>query len=600
MQARLDALRRHVRAGIPLPGETRRLLSLGWPEAPSIAGALVLAAFQTLVALAIPFLLARLLDQLVAATAGGAPASVNITAFTLIGIFALRAFLAAGHGYLLARAGERVVLHLRQRLYDHLLQLGPGFFDSQRLGALVSRLTGDVAALQTAATGQLASFFTGTITLIGAASILAWTSGRLAMLVLLVVPPVALLARILGRRQRHWAHLVQEHMAAAAAVAEETLGAIRVVQVFTREADEQQRFGEAVIALSTAALARAKTAAVFGAAIQLVTYGALVLLLYVGSLEVLGGSLTPGQLVAVVVYAQMIATSSSQLAGLYGNWSAALGAGRRVFELLDMAPEIKSPSRPRSLPVPVEGALTFEDVSFGYRPGVPVLHGIDLRVVPGETLALVGPSGAGKSTMMHLVARFYDPDEGNLSVDGIDLRVLDLAALRGMIGLVPQEPMLFHATIAENLRYGRPDASQEDLENAARAAHAHDFVSALEYGYRTVVGERGVRLSAGERQRITIARALLADPRILLLDEATSSLDSRGEALVQAALERLMAGRTTLVIAHRLSTVLSADRIAVLDRGRIVELGDHRSLLALGGLYAQLYQIQFREGFRSS
>ncbi len=591
-------MRERLRSARPTSDEARRLLALGRPESPSIAAALVLLAGQTVASLSVPWLLAQLLDQLIElgfdSVAGGLMTLGRFTTAILV-LFAVRALLSSGQSYLLARAGERVVLRLRRRLYAHLLRLGPPFYDHQRVGGLVSRMTGDVARLQAAATSDVAAVLTASVTLAGALSLLIWQNWRLAALLILVVPPVVGLARFNGRRQRKLGEQVQDRQAAMAGAVEESLGAIRLLQSFVREPHAQARFEDASRSLMNASLERARVVAIFGSSISFLVFGALAGILYAGGREVILGRLTPGELVAYVVYTQMVATSAGQLVGLYGNWSGALGAGRKVFHLLDTPPSVEDRPAAVGLVHPVEGRIRFEDVSFAYGRGDAVLHGIDLDVAPGETIALVGPSGAGKSTMMHLVARFYDPQAGRLTLDGHDLRALRLAELRGAIGLVPQETTLFNATVAENLRYGRLEATDAQLRAAAEAAFAAPFIDALPDGYATVVGERGIRLSAGERQRIAIARALLKDPRILLLDEATASLDSRSESLVQAALERLMAGRTSLVIAHRLSTVYSADRIAVVERGRIVEVGSHAELIARGGLYGQLHALQFRE-----
>jgi subfamily B ATP-binding cassette protein MsbA len=587
-----------LRAARPTGEETRRLLALGRPEAPSIGAALVLLAGQTVTSLAVPWLLAQLLDRLIefgldSVTDGLATLGRYTGAILLL--FAARSILSSGQSYLLARAGERVVLRLRNHLYSHLLRLGPPFYDHQRVGGLVSRVVSDVTRLQGAATSDVASFLTASVTLFGAMGLLLWQNWRLAMLLIVVVPPVVLLARFNGRRQRKLGEMVQDRQAAVAGVVEESLGAIRLLQSFVREPYERGRFETASRALMDASLERARVVALFGSAISFVVFAALAGILFAGGREVILGRLTPGTLVAYVVYTQMVASSAGQLVGLYGSWSGALGAGRKVFALLDTPPSVEDKPDAMALTQPVEGRVTFEGVGFAYGRGGAVLHDIDLDVAPGETVALVGPSGAGKSTLMHLVARFYDPQDGRLTLDGRDLRDLRLAELRAAIGLVPQETTLFNATIAENLRYGRLDATDEELRAAAEAAFAAPFVEALPDGYDTLVGERGIRLSAGERQRIAIARALLKDPRILLLDEATASLDSQSESLVQAALERLMAGRTSLVIAHRLSTVHNADRIAVVERGRIVEVGPHAALIAKGGLYERLHALQFRE-----
>jgi subfamily B ATP-binding cassette protein MsbA len=379
----------------------------------------------------------------------------------------------------------------------------------------------------------------------------------------------------------------------AASIVEEGFGAIRLVQIFGREPYEQARFRRAARDLYAASIARARLRAVFGPVVGLATLGALVIVIWMGGRQVLAGTVAAGDLVAFVAYAAMIGTAGASLSELYGQWAASLGATRRVFGWLDTEPVVDDGHAAADLNR-AAGELVFKAVSFSYRLGRPVMRGIEFRVEPGQTLALVGPTGAGKSTVMHLIARFYDPDEGSITLDGVDLRDMTLKGLRHWIGVVPQETVLFNATVIQNLRYGRLDASDEAVRSAARSAHADEFIDDLPQGYETLVGERGIRLSAGQRQRIAIARALLKDPRVLLLDEATSSLDSASERLIQDALETLLAGRTTVVVAHRLSTVQRADAIAVLDHGEIVAYGPHEQLLGEGGLYRRLYDLQFR------
>lgn len=585
-------IRERVVAGRPQRDEMRRLLAFSRPYVPEIVAALILLSFGTAAGLLAPAVLAVLLDDVLIVGDPEAVQRLNQLTILLVGLVVVRSVLTAAHGWLMARAGEGVVLDLRRKLYGHLIYLGPTFYDESRVGALVSRIMSDVAQIQSVITSDLALLTSTLLTLVGAFALLMWRSWRLTVLIMLLVPPVILVARLYGHRMRRYGTLYQDRMAETTSVVEETLGAIRLVQGFARESFEQARFLDAALRLYDAALLRAKAHALYSAVVSMLTFSALAITLWFGGREVLAGRLTVGDLVAFVAYSSLIGGSASNLVTLYGRWANALGASRRVFELLDTEPVVADTSDAHELEQ-VVGRVTFEGVCFAYGTGGVVLHDIDLDVAPGEKLALVGPSGAGKSTLIHLISRFYDPREGRLLIDGIDARDVTLVSLRTHIGSVPQDTVLFNATIGENLRYGRLDATEEELVDAARAAFAHDFISRLPLGYETKVGERGIRLSAGERQRVAIARALLKDPQVLLLDEATSSLDSESERLVQAALERLMVGRTTIVIAHRLSTVRNVDRIAVVDRGRIVELGAHCELLERDGLYARLSSLQF-------
>ena len=613
---RSRSLKEWLGSGRPTTGELGRLLALARPHGLLLAVALFLTTGTTGVSLAIPWVLAQLVDGVLAlqpvagAVAGRftphldqllglahvtAPARLDRLALLLLALAVARSLLTAGQAYAIALAGERAVLALRGRLYAHLLRLGPGFYDRGRLGEHVSRVINDVAQVQAAVTADLAAFAATTLTLLGALALLFWQSWRMSLLLLVLVPPVVGLARLYGRSMRRLGEAYQDRLADASAVVEETLAGIRLVQSFTQERREEERFSAALGNIYRTAVRRALTLGLYSAAVASVTFGALVATLWFGSQEVLLGRLSTGDLVAFVAYSSMVATSVSVLVGLYARWASALGASRRVFALLERRPAIRD--RPGALALgKVCGRLTLDGVYFSYDGGPPVLAGIDLELAPGETLAVVGRSGAGKSTLLHLVARFYDPTGGQLLLDGTDLRAVTLASLRARLAIVTQEPILFNASVAENLRYGRPCATDTQVRAAATAACAHEFVAALPCGYDTVVGDRGARLSTGERQRLAIARALLREPELLLLDEATSSLDNESERLVQEALGRLTEGRTTIVIAHRLSTVHDAQRIAVLDGGRVVELGPHAELVARAGLYARLYRHHLRLG----
>ncbi len=593
---RVVGLRAKLAAAKLAPGEAQRLLAFAVPYRARLAAAMLLLAASTVASLAVPVVLGRLTNQIL--VDGGdidaALSQLNRWTYLLIALFGVRAVLSAGHTFLQARSGEGIVVDLRCRLYDHLTSLGPPFFDDRRVGEVVSRLMSDVAQTQSVLTFGAAQLLASTLTIAGAFAILLLRDWQLTVGILVLMPAVVFVSRVYGRSIRKYSMSIQDLAADAASVIEEGFGAIRLVQIFSREPYEQARFRRAAEALYSASIARARLRAVFGPLVGLTTLAALALVLWLGGRQVLAGRIAAGDLVAFVAYAGMIGSAGASLSELYGQWASALGSVRRVFAWLDTAPVVVDGSPGADLPV-VSGRLCFHDVWFSYRPDRPVLRGIELSVEPGQTLALVGPTGAGKSTVMHLIARFYDPDSGSVTLDGSDLRFMTLAGLRRWIAVVPQETVLFNATIDENLRYGRLDATDDEVRAAARAAHADEFIDDLPQGYHTLVGERGIRLSAGQRQRVAIARALLKDPRILLLDEATSSLDSESERLVQDALETLLAGRTTVVVAHRLSTVQRADSIAVIEGGRVVAGGRHEDLLREGGLYRRLHDLQFRE-----
>ncbi len=578
-----------LREARPRGDELRRLATWARPERGALGLGLVLMVLYSALGLLVPLALAWMMDALGRGEASGP--IVDALVMGLLGLFLLRAGLGGLHGWWMARIGGRIVLRMRAALFAKLCEQGPEFYDDERVGGLVSRMMSDVAQVQGVLTGELSRGVSALLTLFGAALLMVWGSWRLSLVFLMLVPPVVLAGWWHGRWMRRRGEAVQERTAELSSRVEETLGAIRLVQAFGRESLVRSRFDAAAEALYHAVMRRVRGQSVMGSAVGFLGLAAMTLGLWLGAREVQAQRMTVGTLTGFLLYAGLLAGAASQLVGLVGSWANALGAGRRVFELLDRRPRVVSGERRM---MRCEGALRFEGLRFGYRPGLPVLRGIDLDVPAGEQLALVGPSGAGKSTLMQLVARFRDPDDGRIRLDGIDLRELDLGDLRRQIGWVPQEAQLFHASVEENLRFGRPDASMDRIEAAARAANAEDFIRALPEGYATLVGERGLRLSTGQRQRIAIARALLADPRLLLLDEATASLDSESEAQVQEAMARLLRGRTSLIIAHRLATVRDADRIAVLDEGRVVELGRHEDLSSAGGLYAMLCRLQLR------
>jgi subfamily B ATP-binding cassette protein MsbA len=519
-------------------------------------------------------------------------------AIGLVILFSVQAVLNYVQTYLLSAVGERVVARLREELFAKLLEMPPGFFAERRTGELTSRLTTDIGLLQGVLSHQIAEFSRQVLALLGGVVLLTLMQPRLTLTALGVVPLVIGTALYFGRRLRRMTVGVQDKVAEATAVAEEAFSQIRTVQSFVQEPAERARYGERIGASVRAALIRAQLRGVFFGVLTFSTFVGIVFVLWQGGLLVLEGQLTPGELVQFLLYTITIAAAIGALASFFSSYQEAVGAAERVFEILEMSPTISDLEAPEELPSPVQGRVDFERISFRYQrnPALPwILEDIDLHCAPGEVVALVGPSGGGKTTLVSLLPRFWDVDRGRVLLDGIDVRHLRLADLRGAIAIVPQDPALFSGTIRENIAYARPGAAPVEVEAAARAAHAHEFVERLPDGYETVVGERGVKLSGGQRQRIAIARAILKNPAVLILDEATSNLDTESERLIEDALGKLLVGRTTLIIAHRLSTVRRADRLVVIDHGRIVETGSHSELLELGGLYARLYQRQFRD-----
>ncbi len=525
----------------------------------------------------------------------GSGAALDRTALVLFGLVAALASATCGRFFLMSWLGERVAADLRRRVFEHLLTLSPAYYERARTGDILSRLTADIALLQSLTGSAISQGIRNILTGGGAFAMLLVTSPKLAGIIAVVVPLVVLPMIGFGRRERRLSRTAQERVADLGHTAEEVLNGLRAVQAFTHEPVDRARYERQVEESVGAALRRIGTRALLILVVILLGFGAVTFALWVGGQDVIAGRMTGGELSAFVLYAVILATSGASLSEVWGEVQRAAGAAERLLEVLAERPAVTAPAAPLLLP-PARGRIAFEEVVFRYptRPDRAALDGFSLAVEPGETVALVGPSGAGKTTVLQLLLRFYDPQSGRIRLDGVDIARLDPAALRGRLGLVPQDPVIFSTTARENIRFGRPDASDAEIEAAMRAAAA-EFLEALPEGLETHLGTRGVTLSGGQRQRVAIARAILRDPSVLLLDEATSALDAESERAVQQALERLARGRTTLVVAHRLATVRQADRIVVLEGGRIVASGTHDALVREGGLYGRLAALQFGE-----
>ena len=573
-----------------------RPLSMLVPFIAPYKGTLLLAMIALLVSsaalLAMPMAVRNVIDHGFSAADA---ANVNRYFFVLLLFALIIGFFGAARAYFVNWLGERVVADLREQVFRHVVRMDPTFFDVTRVGEVLSRLTADTTLIQSISGVGISIVLRSSIQFIGALALLAYTNVQLMGLLVVVLPLVIVPILLIGRWVRRLSKDTQDRVADASGHAEEILNAVEIVQAFTAEELESQRFGGAVESSFRVAVRRIRVRALLTTVGTSGVFGALIFVLWVGAKAVLDGELSGGELGQFVLYAIFVGASAAALSEFWGEAQRASGAMERIAELLGVVPAIQSPSEPLVLPTVIGGRVSFEAVDFSYpsRSGELALNGFNLTIAAGENIAFVGPSGAGKSTLFQLLLRFYNTGAGRILIDDIDIALADPEAIRHCLGIVPQETTIFGATAAENIRFGKPGASMEEIRAAARAASADEFIDKLPQGYDTFLGEKGARLSGGQKQRIAIARAVLRDPKILLLDEATSALDAESERLVQTALERLQQNRTTMVIAHRLATVLKADRIVVLDAGQIQDVGTHGTLLKRNALYARMVQLQF-------
>ena len=567
--------------------EFHNILKYAKPYIKSLIFAFLCLALTSLINLVLPLIVRNMINAVIVLKNNE---MLDSLAWDLIIIIGLQAAFAVTHNYIFGFVGHRMTTDFRIEFFSHIQSLSLRFFQERRVGEILSRMSNDISVIQNALVTIPVALLRQSITLLGALAIILYLNWKLTGLILLILPPLMIFARVFGRRLKVFSEKLQDQVAQAVVVLEEVMSSIKIVKSFTREPYERNRFQEKIETAFERAVDKLKISAFFGPFILGLTFLVSALLIWYGGYQVMQGATTPGELAAFFLYALIIAGPIGTFVRLYTQIQEARGAIQRVYEILDTEPIVQNPENPVSLEN-ITGSIQFENVSFGYQD-TGVIHDVSFDVLPGQTVALVGPSGAGKSTIIKLLLRFFDPNSGTIRLDGHDIRTLDRKSFLSQIGLVPQETLLFGGTVRENILYGKLDATEAELEEAAQKANAHEFITNMEKGYDTIVGEKGTKLSGGERQRISIARAILKDPKILVLDEATSSLDNRSESLIQEALETLMAHRTTFIVAHRLSTIHKADQIIVLDKGCIVETGQHENLMNNKGLYHTLYTMK--------
>ena len=571
--------------------EFRKIFKYARPYTKSLVFAFICLTLTSLVNLVLPLIVRNMINAVVILKDSQI---LDGLAWDLFFVIILQAVFAVTHNYVFGFVGHRMTTDFRIEFFSHIQSLSLRFFQERRLGEILSRMNNDISVIQNALVSIPVALLRQSITLIGAMAIILYLNWKLTGLILLILPPLMIFARVFGKRLRLFSEKLQDQVAQAVVVLEEVASSIKIVKSFTRENYERERFKKEIETAFERAVDKLKISSFFGPFILGLTFMVSAVLIWYGGYQVMSGVTTPGELAAFFLYALIVAGPIGTFVRLYTQIQEASGAIRRVYEILDTAPTIDNPENPIFLEN-ITGRIQFENVSFGYRQEFEILHNISFDVRPGQTVALVGPSGAGKSTVIKLLHRFFDASQGSIRLDEHDIRSLDRKSFLNQIALVPQETLLFGGTVKENILYGKLDATDQELEDAAKKANAHDFIVDLENGYETIVGEKGAKLSGGERQRIAIARAILKNPKILVLDEATSSLDNCSEALIQEAVEKLMEGRTTFIVAHRLSTIHKADQIIVLEKGRVVETGQHEELMNNKNLYYNLYKLKMQD-----